>query len=45
MENRSLVPLIGLTVEERFQSLTLAVCAVNKKAKSVFFFPDLCANS
>lgn len=32
------MPLIELTVEERFQSLTPAVCAVNKKRKSLSSF-------
>lgn len=32
------MPLIGLTVEKRFQSPTLAVCAVNKKGKSFSSF-------
>ena len=32
------MPLIGLSVEEGFQSLALAMCAVNKKGKSLSSF-------
>lgn len=37
-EKRWAVPLIELTVEERFQSLTVAVCTVKKKGKSLSSF-------